>query len=363
MGITDYMRTNRPWSCFLDQRDLFASPPGWLKRWQGDGIICRTTSPKLLEALKETGVPIVDLNDIHESFEGVPKVQSDDRAIGRVAAQHLIERGFRRFGFCGFADHRWSCERRDGFVAALTEAGHECAVQETTWSRSSSKAWEAEQQTMVRWVDSLPKPAGVMACNDMRGRHVLDACGQLDIAVPEALAVVGCDNDDLLCGLCSPPLSSVVPNAHRVGYEAAALLDRLMRGEAAEPPPPIEPMGVITRQSTDVLAIEDGLTARAVRFIRERACDGVSVEDVLDHLCVSRSVLERKMRDNLGRSPRAEIRNVQVKRVKDLLTTTDLPLSRIAELAGYKHDEYMSVVFKRETGVTPGDYRRDAQAQ
>jgi len=362
-GITDYQRTHRPWSCFLDQRDLFASPPGWLKRWRGDGIICRSTSPKLLESLKQTGVPIVDLNDIHDPFAGVPRIQSDDHAIGVLAAQHLLERGFRTFGFCGFADHRWSCDRRDGFVQHLADAGHDCAVQETTWSGSSSKGWETEQKRMTRWIDELPKPAGVMACNDMRGRHVLDACAQLDFAVPEMLAVVGCDNDELLCNLCTPPLSSVLPNAHRVGYEAAALLDKLMAGEPAEPPPPVEPIGVTTRQSSDVLAIEDWLTAKAVRFIRERACDGISVEDVLDHLCVSRSVLERRMRDHLGRPPRAEIRNVQLKRVKDLLATTDLPLSRIAELAGYKHNEYMSVVFKRELGVTPGEYRRDAQSQ
>src|SRR6185437_15012889 len=195
------------------------------------------------------------------------------------------------------------------------------------------------------------------------GQHVLDACQRVNLSVPEEVAVIGADNDMLLCELCDPPLSSVVPNPERIGYEAAALLDRLMRGE--KPPSMhlwIEPLGVTTRQSTDVLAIDDPHIAVAVRYIRENACAGATVPDLLQQVPLSRTLLERQFRKYLGRSPQAEIRAVQLKRVKQLLAETDLSLERIAELAGYEHPEYMSVVFKRETGQTPGHYRRHVQS-
>jgi LacI family transcriptional regulator len=199
---------------------------------------------------------------------------------------------------------------------------------------------------------------GLMACSDQRGQHVLDACNRVDLAVPEEVAVIGVDDDAVLCNLSHPAMSSVVPNAERVGYEAAALLDRLMGGEKAPAEEMlVEPLGVMTRQSTDVLAIDDAAVASVVRFIRERACKGCSMKEVERFSPMSRSVLERQFRKYLGRSPQAEIRAVQLKRVKQLLTESELSLERIAALAGYSHPEYMSVVFKRDTGITPGQYR------
>jgi LacI family transcriptional regulator len=172
------------------------------------------------------------------------------------------------------------------------------------------------------------------------------------------VAVIGVDNDELLCSLCSPPLSSVIPNPERIGYEAAAWLDRMLRGEKPSVREiEIPPKGIAVRQSSDVFAVSDPVIVSALRFIRERACEGATVQNLLDHLCVSRSWLEKKFRKLLGRSPQAEIRNVQIKRCKELLQTTDLPLEKIAGLAGFVHPEYMSVVFKRELGITPGQFR------
>ena len=229
---------------------------------------------------------------------------------------------------------------------------------EGPWDSSSVLTWEEQQAQLCDWLRSLPRPIGIMACNDMRGQHVLDACRRINAAVPEEVAVIGVDNDELVCDLCDPPLSSVMPNPQRIGFEAAALLDRLMEGEKPQQMSKlVEPLGIVTRQSTDVLAIEDPLVASAVKYIRQRACDGISVVDVLHHVPVSRSILERRFRKFIGRSPQSEIRNVQLKRVKQLLRETDLPLERIAALSGYDHPEYMSVVFKRELGQTPGQYR------
>jgi LacI family transcriptional regulator len=357
-GITRYLRSHQRWSVFLEQHELGASPPDWLGSWRGDGIITRVTTPRLAELLLRKKIAVVNLNDIYTGL-GLPLIESDHHAIGRLAANHLTERGFRHFAFCGFAEHAWSRKRLDGFRETVADAGATCRVYESPWGGPKAHPWEQEQKEIGAWLQSLPRPVGVLACNDMRGQHVLDACKRVNLSVPEVAAVIGVDDDAVLCELCDPPLSSVVPNPERIGYEAAALLDRLMAGETSQRDEQrIEPVGVTTRQSTDVLAIDDPHVATAVRYIREHACQGATVAEVLKQVPLSRTVLERQFRKYLGRSPQAEIRAVQLKRVRQLLAETDLRLARVAELAGYEHPEYLNVVFKRETGLTPGQYRR-----
>lgn len=359
-GITEYLRAHPPWSIFVEQRELSALPPQWLDTWQGDGIICRFTTPELAQRWVDSGIHVVDLDDVQAPFPGLPRIWSDDRAIGRLAAEHLLERGFHHFAYCGFTIHEWAARRRQGFATHLEHQGRSCAIYESPWGGPQAQAWEEEQQQIARWLQSLPKPLGVLACNDMRGQHVLDACLRAQLAVPEEVAVVGVDNDELLCELCNPPLSSIRTGAEQVGYEAAALLDRLMAGgRPTQAELEIPPIGVATRLSSDVLAIDDPDIALAVQHIRRHACEGLSVEDVLREVPLSRSVLERRFRKFLDRSPQEFIREIQLKRVKQLLVETDLPLDRIADLAGYKHAEYMSVVFRRELGQTPGNYRKE----
>lgn len=360
-GISRYMIANQPWSLYVDLRELMAEPPDWLDNWRGDGIISRSTTPALAGKLKRLGVPTVDLNDIHGKL-GLPHVWTDHAAVGRLAAAHLLDRGFRNFAVCGFSGHHWSALRRDGFAAELLSAGHNCQVFESPWETSKANPWEQQQDSLGAWLEELPKPVGVLCCNDLRGQQVLDACRRRELFVPETVAVIGVDNDEVLCALCDPPLSSVVPNAERVGYEAAALLDRLMQGEQVESSEIlIPPRGIETRQSTDVLAIDDALVAAAVKCIRERACLGLTVDQVLRQVPLSRSMLEKRFRRYLQQTPQEAIRSVQIKRVKQLLIETDLPLDAISRLAGFKHVEYMSVVFKRETAQTPGRFRRAAR--
>jgi LacI family transcriptional regulator len=361
-GIVRYLRSHQPWSVFFEQRELGASPPDWLRNWRGDGIISRPTTPQLARLLLRKKIPVVNLNDIYTDL-GLPLIESNQQSIGRLAAAHLSERGFRHFAFCGFSGHAWSHKRYHGFREAVIQSGGTCAAYDSPWGGPRAHPWEQEQKEIGAWLCSLPRPVGVLACNDMRGQHVLDACKRVNLSVPEVVAVLGVDDDALLCELCDPPLSSVVPNPERIGYEAASLLDQQMAG--ARPAPGgwlIEPIAVTPRQSTDVLAIDDPHVAAAVRYIREHACQGVSVSEVLHHVPLSRTVLERQFRRYLGRSPMAEIRAVQLKRVRLLLAETNLRLERIAELAGYKYAEYMNVMFKREMGQTPGQYRRQVQS-
>ncbi|HTN74008.1 MAG TPA: DNA-binding transcriptional regulator [Pirellulaceae bacterium] len=357
-GINRYVVEHGPWSLYLDQRELMSQPPDWLARWDGDGIISRWTTPELANQFRAMPTPVVDLTDVYGNL-GLAHLWTDNIAVGELAARHLLERGFRHFAFCGYSNHDWSRRRMRGFEQTLRDAGHDCSILESTWQTLLMPNWDEQQEAIGAWLRDLPKPLGVMACNDMRGQQVLDACRRFDLAVPEEVAVIGVDNDELLCILCDPPLTSVTPNPERIGYEAAALLDRFMQGEARVASEIlVEPIGIATRQSTDILAIDQPQVSAALRYIREHACQGISVGDVLKHVPIARSVLERQFRHYLSRSPQEEIRGVQMKRVCQLLAETDLALAQIAALTGFQHAEYLSVVFKRLTNETPGHYRK-----
>src|SRR5262245_10675439 len=222
-GVTRYLRMHRPWSIFLERREIDSVLPRWLETWRGDGILSRWSSPRVVELLCATDAAAVDLSGRHSPF-GLPRLHCDDQAIGRLAAEHLLERNLRSFGFCGYATELWSTRRRDGFVAALARAGLRCEVYESSWHGLGGQPFEADQTYIEDWLRSLRKPAGVMACSDMRGCEVLDGCKSAGLMVPEDVAVIGVDDDALLCGLCESPLSSVIPNTEQIGYDAAALL-------------------------------------------------------------------------------------------------------------------------------------------
>ena len=356
-GIVRFMRMHDEWSVYLEQRDLAAKPPAWLKGWKGDGIISRATTESLVEAVTATGVPFVDLTDRHTD-RGFTIVRSDDNAIGQLGAKHLLERGFRRFGFCGFTNEAWSERRQAAFQQAIRDAGFPCDAFRSVWQGPGVRTWDQETKHVAEWLRSIPRPFGVMACNDIRGQHVVDACSSEGFAVPEEVSILGVDNDDLLCRICDPPLTSVIANSEGVGYCAAEILSQLMQGSRpSECEYLIEPLGIAERQSTDVIAIDDPALANALQFIRKNACHGISVDDVIANSAISRSSLERKLRKYLGRTPQEEIRYVQVKRVQEMLSTTELSLEKIAYLCGFDHPEYMYVVFKRQTGKTPGSFR------
>lgn len=357
-GVARYMRAEGKWSVFLDERELLAPPPDWLTEWDGDGVICRPTTPALALRLQERGLATVDLNDRYGDL-GLPRIGSDMEEIGRMAAEHLLERGFHRLAFCGYSGERWSRERLAGIEKAVAGRGTLCGHFESSFVGLREHTWQEERDRIAAWLRPMPRPLGVVACNDVRGHHVLEACRVLGLTVPEEVAVVGVDNAATFCELCDPPLSSVVPDAERVGFEAAALLDRLMAGSTPKQRdfrlPPVE---VITRRSSDILAVEDPAIARAVHFLREQACAGISVGDLVTQLSISRSALERGFRRWLGHSPQEEIRRVRLARVKQLLAETDWPLERVAAVTGFEHPESMMVQFKRQVGLTPSEWRR-----
>lgn len=358
-GVVHYVREHRPWSFQMMEQGRGDDPPPWLANWDGDGIIARIETPRIARAVVKTGLPAVDLSAAR-LVSTLPWVETDDTTIARLAAEHLLERGFKHFGYCGDSRFNWSAWREKEFVEHLHKAGRECRIFE---SNPALADLDAQNRELAEWLRTLRKPVGIMACYDRRGQQVLDACRNVTLAVPDEVAVVGVDNDELLCELAAPPLTSVIPNTHRTGYEAASLLDQMMSGKkVAAKSHLIAPLGVAARQSTDVLAIDDREVASAVRFIREHACEGINVADVVRVMSLSRRVLEQRFQRLLGRTPHEEILHVRLNRVQRLLAETDLPLYLIAERTGFEHVEYLSVVFKRELGKTPRLFRTEAQS-
>jgi len=368
-GIAGYARTHGPWSIYHQERALGDAAPAWMKKWSGDGLIVSAESERLVEHIQRLRVPVVDIRGLYQ-LPGVPVVQTDNHQVVRLALEHLENRGFRKFAFCGFAGIGYSELRLRLFRELLAQTGREPSVFEGPREKrgADTMAIEArgllQEQELSRWIASLSKPVGLLACNDIRAQQLLNACRSQGVAVPEEVAVIGVDNDDVLCELCDPPLSSVEPDTEGVGYQAAAVLDELLAGRSAsEPIMLIPPRGVVTRRSSDVLAISDQLVAAAVRFIREHARDGINVHDVLAHVGLARGALERRFTRLMGRPPKAEILRVRLERVKQLLTETDFTLPVIARLSGFVYSEYMIALFRAKTGQTPGQFRQATQRE
>jgi LacI family transcriptional regulator len=293
---------------------------------------------------------------------GLPLIFNDHLAIGRMAAEHLLQRGFTQFAFIGHPGIYWSENRLKGFRETVEAAGWRCEEFRSsgkTMRRYHQRSWEKELEQVAEWVHALPKPAGLMACNDFRAVQLLDACRRAEVAVPEEVAVIGVDDEEVACQMANPPLSSVVPNAVHIGFEAAALLDLLMKNKK-----PlyrelyVPPTGIIARRSTDATAISDPIVAGAMRFIREHACAGINVDDVLTHLAVSRSTLQRCFQRLLNQSIHDAILAERLRKVKELLIETNLSREEIARCSGFTHPEYLSAVFKQQHGMTLMDYRQ-----
>jgi len=367
LGIAKYAKSHGPWSIEFHEGDPAEHFPAWFDRWEWDGVIARVSTPTIAAALIRCGAPVVDLNGKLPDSP-FPQIRSDEETVGRLAAEHLLERGFKNFAFCGFSNKAWSDKRRASFERRVADAGFSCHTftsEDPSLSLGASKNTPANEKSgrdLMVWLRALPKPCGLMACNDAHGRLILGCCREAEMQVPHDIAVIGVDKDDVFSELSGCPLSSVILNTQQIGFEAAALLTRMMAGDASAPAISlVQPIGVMKRQSTDVLAIDDPHIATALQHIREHACEGLHVDSLLKLVPLSRSVLERRFAKLLGTSPNAEIVRVRLDCVCRLLAESDRPLAEIAQQTGFEHPEYMGNLFKKKMGITPGEFRKRAR--
>jgi len=277
-----------------------------------------------------------------------------------MAAEYFMERGFKNFAYCGF-DMIWSQQKGDGFKQTLAEAGFEASIYRQPAAKVLRKS-AREQHIIAKWLKSLPKPLALMACNDDRALDVLAACKIAQFKVPEDVAILGVDNDELICNFSYPQLSSIVLGTERAGYESAKLLDKLMKKQKIaknEQAVTTLPLNVVTRQSTDTTVIEDKKVAKAVSFIRSHFREMIQVGDVAKAVGLSRRALEQHFRKALAHSVHDEIKYTRVNQMANLLIDTNLPISQIAKLLGYPRAiNNISHYFKQQKGMSPSDYRR-----
>lgn len=359
-GVMGYARKHGPWHIWIEprgQHEHLRPPPGWA----GDGIIARVSTAAMARELEAARVPVVNVSGICiKGTTDFARVTTDVQAAGKLAARHFLDRGFRHFAYCGLLRFSYVAEHARAYGDALGEAGFDCRVYPTS---PAAKGWKAHQAHLGRWLRTLPKPLAVFTWS-LRGLAVLDACRWAGLHVPEEVAVLAGDEDDLLCEAVMPPLSGIETPSEVIGHEAAAALDALMHGG----PPPAEPFllkptRVVTRQSTDTLAVDDPDVAAAVRFIRQNAVKPhVDVPAVLRVVPISRRALERRFEQVLGRTPAEEIRRVRLERARQLLLETDLPIPSVSAASGFGSPEYLSFVFKSEFNETPHKYRSRSRA-
>jgi LacI family transcriptional regulator len=344
-----------PWGRY----ERFLVPEGW----EGDGIIARVNHAALAEQITASGLPAINLSWYPFCGERVARCTVDPEATGRMAAAYFLSVGFKDFGYCGPLNQ---LDYHDEFAAAfrseLAKERYECHTYPTPGGDQRSIAWSANLASLVDWLKKLPRPVAVLCWSAARGRQVTEACHYAGIRVPDEVAVLGGDYDELMSHISSPPLSTIDQPAEQIGYEAARLLEGMMNGKKPRKRPIyFPPTRVVVRHSTDTLAIDDEMVRDALRLIRDNAPSGIRVSDVVSELAVARRALEQRFVRLLGRTPAAEIRRVRIEDAKRMLVDTERSIADISRLSGFGHQDLFSRVFRRMVGLTPTQFRRQHQ--
>ncbi len=362
-GITEYAQTAGNWSFFLEPRgkyDRMLLPTGW----RADGVIARITHQDLATQLIETRIPAVNVSWYRFGENLIPRCTCDETSAAQLAAKYFLDKGFRQFAYCG-SSLRPNYSDRFGaaFVECLRQAGHTCTCFAPSYDQYSKLGWDQQISHLTQWLVALPKPVALLAFDDLQGRQITEACAEADLLVPHDIAVLGGEHDELCSRISRPPLSSVDQSPQEVGYQAAQMLARLLRGESLpETKVLIPPRRIISRQSTDKSELADDLLAEAMRFINGHYGEDLSVNDILRQVPLSRRALEKGFRKHLGRSPAEEIRRVRVEKALTLLCDTSWSVTKIAGACGFDRPELMTRAFRRELQATPSQFRKRHRA-
>ena len=356
-GIARYSALNGPWTFYRKPPAYLNSGPDFnlheLKAWEPDGIVCSIAHIRELAPLK---VPMIGYDP--GTYSGrIPCVASDHAEAGRLAAQHLLDLGHRNFAFCGFNSLIWSKKRGETFCSAIEKSGAQVDVYNNIEDNSS---WSQEEPLVQEWIKSLPKPIGMFCVNDDRAASIMETCRVLEFGVPEDISIIGADDDEYICDLENPPLSSVRIASEQAGYKAAQLLHQMIQGKETMDGQRIiaHATGITSRQSTDVLMVQNTEVRKALRFIRENTIHPIRVRDVVNATGLSHRTLNDQFHRELGCSIVKQLTRARVDYISRLLTDTDMQIQEIALTVGYEDDRHFSRYFKRATGLTPQAYRR-----
>jgi LacI family transcriptional regulator len=360
-GIKAFAEQRGNWA-FSFSPEQFGGSIAALRRWRGDGVFANITTRREARIAREMGIPVVNLSGALRKT-GLPRVMVDQEAMGRMAADHLVQCGFRHFGFFGVR-RVWSARQRKlGFIKRVNEAGCECSVLETPSSPRLLRSAQDWLKLLDRWLKSLRLPVGVMASIDLRGAMIIDACARLGLRVPADVAVIGVDDNEVICELCRVPLSSVSRSDLEVGYKAASLLSQMIgrKGRSTDEIL-IPPDRIVQRRSTDIVAVDNPEITAAAGYIQEHVDESFGIERLVQVSGRSRRWLTQHFRHCLSCTPYEYICLVRVERAKKLLSAGEkLPLYEIARRCGFSETRNLRHVFRRLTGTTPARYRRGSR--
>jgi LacI family transcriptional regulator len=360
VGIREYCQRHGQWQFQLEINTEGPLAAARVKRslaqWNPDGIIAHIDDEHWDKLIAESGIPAVNISNWPSAF-GTPIVEVDQYAVGRMVAHYYLDKGFTNFAYCGLSDGTWP-ERRDGFCEPVRGAGFECNVLEN-FMRGHRQEWVKARQVIGKWLAALPKPVGIMCVHDYRGRDVVEACREVGLTVPDEVSVVGVENDDLFCTMSDPPLSSVETPSRRIGYEAAALMHKMISGHRS----PrkrflLSPVEIVSRASSERVAINDPDIVQALHFIADSTSEQITVKDILKEVAMSRRSFERRFREATSRTPKQKIVDAHIAQAKGLLVNTDLAITRVAAQSGFAMPEAFARVFRRVMGTSPSAYRK-----
>lgn len=359
-GIASFARDHqRNWLFSIEPRgkyDRMLLPP----IWRGSGVIARITHADLANQLISLRIPAVNVSWYSLGASVIPRCTCDEHAAGAMAADYLLGQGYRQFAYCG-STLRSNYQDRLGqaFREALDAQGRQCQMFQPEQTEFSKLDSEEQLQQLSDWLISLPRPLAVLAFDSIQGRQITEACAQAGLQVPQDVAVLGGEHDELSSRISSPELSGIDQDPIEVGYHAAEMLDQLLSGQSLKQfNHMLPPRRVVARRSTDKIALPDDMLAMAVRYIREHAGENFQIEDLLAEVPISRRAMEIGFRKHLGRSPREEIRRARIERAVQLLCDTDWPVTRIASACGFDRPELLTRAFRRELDTTPSKFRK-----
>ena len=328
----------------------------WAQDWGADGIIGQLYNDIEIRKIVEAGIPLI-AQDFKERFGEIPNITGAYRETGKLGAEYFLKKGFTNFAFYGFRDIVWSRERAEGFEERIKIAGQKVHYFEHKKARSS-ELWFYKPSSLSRWLKALPKPIALMSCDDNQGQHITEACRHVGIRIPEEVAVLGVDNDEMICDLSDPPLSSIALDTEKGGYESAKLLDKMIRnGIHNFYDIIVEPLQVITRQSTDIYATNDNHIASSLKYIHKNIDKNLNVEDVVKQVPLSRRALEKRFVEITGYPVYKYIFNLRIEKFTQKLIDTDMSVFEIALDMGLSDSKNIARQFRQVKGCNPSEYR------